>query len=113
MGFENLGVPEGNFDNLSMHFGMAYDKKGDINPLITQDASNSLFVWSNETIKELKSKSGEPKKLQLDAVAYLWEICYDRVLAKAENVSTSPGFESLGLQVNCKRKKSNNWCGTV
>jgi hypothetical protein len=91
-----------------MHCGMAYDKKGYITPLITQDASNSLFVWSNETIKELKSKSGEPKKLQLDAVAYLWEICYDLVLAKAENVSTSPRFESLGLQVNRKRKRSND-----
>ena len=108
IGVENLGVLEGNFDNLSMRCGMANDKKGDINPLITQDASNSLFVWSNETIKELKSKSGEPKKLQLDAVAYLWKMCYDLVLAKAENVSTSPGFESLGLRVNRKGKRSND-----
>ena len=104
---------EGNFDNLSMHCGMAYDKNGDITPLSTQDVSNSLFVWSNETIKELKSKSGEPKKLQLDAVAYLWEICYGLVLAKAENLSTSPGFGSLGLQVNYKIKRSNDKCGAV
>jgi len=108
IGVENLGVSEGNFDNLSMHCGMAYDKKEDITPLIAQDASDGLFVWSDETLKELKSKSGEPKKLQLDAVAYLWEMCYDLVLAKAENVSTSPGFESLGLRVNRKRKRSND-----
>ena len=83
-------------------------KKGDTTPLISEDASNSLFVWSNETMKELKSKCGELKKLQFDAVSYLWEICYDLVLAKAENVSTSPGFESLGLRVNRKRKRSND-----
>ena len=105
---ENLGVSEGNFNNLNMHCQMAYNKKGDNIRLITQDANNSLCVCSNETLKELQSKSEEQKKLQLDVVTYLWEICYDLVLAKAECVFTRPGFESLGLRVNHKRKRNND-----
>ena len=48
------------------------------------------------------------KKLQLDAIAYLWEISYDLLLAKSENVSTSPGFESLGLKVNNDKKRKRS-----
>ncbi len=61
---------------------------------------NSLFVWSDRTINELKQKGGNLQNLQLDAVAYLWELVYDLLLATADNVSQSPGFESLGLRVN-------------
>ena len=64
------------------------------------DGANSLFVWSKETMNELERKVGNTQKLQLHAIAYLWELCYDLLLAKNENVSVSPGFESLGLRVN-------------
>ena len=107
LGVLNLGAIEGNFDSLVMHCGMAYDKKESVTSLVSQGEGESLFIWSKETINELKGKGGELKKLQLDAVAYLWEICYDLLLAKAENVSTSPGFESLGLRVNRKRKRDD------
>ena len=109
-GVENLGAPEGNFDNLVMYCGMAYDKKMDTTPLRSRDATGSLFVWSDEVISELTKKGGDLKKFQLDAVAYLWEICYDLLLAKTDNVSMSPGFESLGLRVNNdndKKRKRN------
>ena len=56
-------------------------------------------------MKELKAKGGEVRKYQLDAVAYLWELCYDLLLDKSHNVSVSPGFESLGLRVNMARKR--------
>ena len=36
----------------------------------------------------------------LNAIAYLWELCYDLLLATDENVSVSPGFEAFGLRVN-------------
>ena len=106
IGVENLGMAEGNFNNLLMHCGMAYDKKQDVTSLCTHDNCYSLFVWSEGAIRELRNKSGELKKLQIDAVVYLWEICYDLILAKAENVSTSPGFEALGLRVNINRKRN-------
>jgi len=56
-------------------------------------------------IGELKKKDGDLKKLQLDAIAYLWEISHDLLLPKHDNVSTSPGFESLGLRVNNHKKE--------
>ena len=107
-GVSNLGVAEGCFESLQMYCGMTYDKRRDTSPLRSEGAADSLFVWSIQTIDELKKKGGDLKKLQLDAIAYLWEISYDLLLAKSENVSTSPGFESLGLRVNNvnKRKRS-------
>ena len=107
-GVENLGAHEGNFDNLVMYCGMAYNKKMDTTPVLSQGATDSLFVWSNEVICELKKKGGDLKKFQLDAVAYLWEICYDLLLAKTDNVSSSPGFESLGLRVNNDKKRKRD-----
>ncbi len=84
---------------------MEYDKKTDLKPL----CSGSLFVWSKVTTLELEQRSCDLQKLQLDAVAYLWEIRYDLALVKYHNVSTSPGFESLGLRVNhLKRKRDND-----
>ena len=88
-----------------MYCGMLFDKRGDLKCLCSDGAADSLFVWTEDTITELKRRSGEFQKLQLDAIAYLWEICYDLVLAKGENVSTSPGFESLGLRVNSLKRK--------
>ena len=40
------------------------------------------------------------RKIQLDVIAYLWEICYDLLLASADSVFASPGFEALGFKVN-------------
>ena len=37
---------------------------------------------------------------QLLTISYLWEICVDLLLAKHNNVSVSPGFESPGLRIN-------------
>ena len=87
-----------------MYCGMAFNMKGDIAPLCRDVDKGGLFVWSEECINQLKKKSGKFKTLQLDAIAHLWEICYDLLFAKGDNVSASPGFESLGLGVNTKKK---------
>ena len=50
--------------------------------------------------EELTKKDGEMKRKQLNAIAYLWELCYDLLLATGENISVSPGFEAFGLRVN-------------
>ena len=106
---QSIGEPEGFFENLVMYCGMAYDKRSDVKALCSNGAPDSLFVWSEESIRELKKKSGHLQKLQLDAIAYLWELCYDLVLATSNNVSTSPGFEAFGLRVdNRKRKRSED-----
>jgi hypothetical protein len=84
---------------------MAFDVKSDVTPLCTHGASDSLFVWSEETMNELKRRGGNLQRLQLDAVLYLWEICHDLLFEKISNVSISPGFESLGLRLNEKKRK--------
>ena len=104
-GVENLGALEGYFENLVVYCGMAYDKQSDLTALCSDGGNESLFVWSKESISELKRKGGDLHKLQLDVIAYLWEICYDLPLAKGENISTIPGFESFGLRVNNNRKR--------
>lgn len=102
-GVENLGARRGYFENLVMYCGMAFDPKN-AGPLVLPDSG--LFVWNEETMNELRTRAANKdrslERLQLDAVAYLWEICYDLMLAKNENVSDSPGFEAFGLRVNKK-----------
>ena len=107
-GVANLGGRGGYFSNLDMRCGMSFDIREDITPLCSDVDDGGLFVWSEECISELKKRSGALKTLQLDAISYLWEICYDILIAKGDNVSGSPGFESLGLRVNTKKRK-NPW----
>jgi len=99
-GVENLGGTGGVFQNLSMYCGMAFDKKKDVKPLCSNGSDDSLFVWSKQNIAELAKKDGDMKRKQLNAISYLWELCYDLLLATGENVSVSPGFEAFGLRVN-------------
>ena len=105
----NLGAREGYWHNLNMYCAMAYNKVSDLSPLYSQDQNDSLFVWSKETMCELVKKGGDVKKIQRDAIAYLWEIFYDLLLAKSENVSVSPGFEALGLRVNAKKRSRDEF----
>ena len=86
-----------------MYCAMAFDKKQDVTSLCSNDSDDSLFVWSKQTIAELNNKKdGNMQRMQLNAVANLWEMCYDLLLATDENVSVSPGFEAFGLRVNKK-----------
>eukprot|EP00584_Thalassiosira_punctigera_P016300 CAMPEP_0172573614 /NCGR_PEP_ID=MMETSP1067-20121228/136282_1 /TAXON_ID=265564 ORGANISM="Thalassiosira punctigera, Strain Tpunct2005C2" /NCGR_SAMPLE_ID=MMETSP1067 /ASSEMBLY_ACC=CAM_ASM_000444 /LENGTH=273 /DNA_ID=CAMNT_0013366221 /DNA_START=628 /DNA_END=1451 /DNA_ORIENTATION=- len=79
------------------------ERDSSLRSLCTHGASDSLYVWSEEKMNELKRRGGNLQRLQLDAVSYLWEICHDLLLEKNSNVSISPGFESLGLRLNEKR----------
>ena len=108
-GVPNFGAREGFFQNLTMYCAMAYDKMGDLSPLYSHDQNDSLFVWNKETMSELEKRGGDVQKLQRDAIAYLWEIFYDLLLAKGENVSVSPGFEALGLRVNAKKRSRDEF----
>ncbi len=109
---EDSGAWSGYFENLRMFCGMAFDKKGEVRPLCSIGKEDSLFVWSDRVIEELKKRAEKKgvslQRMQLTAVAYLWEMYYELMLARSENVSKSPGAESLGLRVNNKntRKRS-------
>ncbi len=56
-------------------------------------------------MNELKWGSGNLHRLQLDAVAYLWEMCYNLLLDKKTNVSIGPGFDAMGPRLNKKKRK--------
>ena len=103
-GANNLGRRKGYFGHLEMRCGMAFDAKGDVSALTSNGEEDSLFVWREQTMSELSKRGGDLKQLQLDAISYLWEICYDIALAKRDNVSVSPGFEAFGLRVNQKKR---------
>ena len=104
-GAENLGARKGYFDNLVMYCSMAYDKTKNVEPLISSDKNKNLLVWSKQSLAGLKKKKGDLQQNQLDAVSYLWELCYDLLLASGDNISESPGFESFGLREVENNKK--------
>ena len=90
-----------------MRFSIAFDIREDITPPCCDVEDGGLFVWSEECMSELKKRSGALKTLQLDAISYLWEICYDLLITRGDDVSDSPGFEALGLRVNTRKRKKN------
>ena len=83
-----------------MYCAMAFDRNENVEPLCSSNEDNSLFVW--DKLEERVEKDVDWKNKQLDAIAYLWELCYNLALAKSDNVSQSPGFESFGLKINSK-----------
>lgn len=97
-GFPNLGAQEGYFENLVVYCGMAYDSKDDLEPLLSTSQDDSLLVWSEETMGELKKRNGNLRRLQLDAVAYLWEICYNLILAKNANGICQPWIRETWIE---------------
>ena len=84
---------------------MAFDSKGGVFTIYSGGSNDSVLVWSKESITGLKKRNGKLQTLQLEAIAYLWEIFRDLLLAKGENISISPGYELLGLRVNRKKRK--------
>ena len=79
---------------------MAFKRAEDGLPLCTDGTENSLFVCTNTCTEILKQREGTLEDSQLLAIAYLWEICDNLLLANFDNVSGSPGFESLRLRIN-------------
>jgi hypothetical protein len=99
---ESFGKRKGYFEDLIFYCAMSFDAKN-VRPICAVDEQDSLFVWRKAFIDFLKEKAGRREttveRMQLSAVSYLWEICYDLMLAHSENMSDSPGFEGLGLRM--------------
>ena len=100
-----LVTRKGYFEDLNFYSALAFDPK-DVDPICAVDEDDSLFVWSKDFIDFLKDKARKHdtslERMQLSAVAYLWEICYDLMLAHSENISDSPGFEFFGLRMKAR-----------
>ena len=99
-GVRNLGGIGGHFEYLKMYCAIAFDRKEDVASLCSEGESSSLLVWSREALARSAKEDGNMRNRRVDAVAYLWELCYDLVLASSDNVPQSPGFESFGLRNN-------------
>ena len=54
MGVDNIGARQGYFKNLDTFCPMAFDKSESVSSLCSRDKDDSLFVWSDQTIDELK-----------------------------------------------------------
>jgi len=72
-----------------------FGKKEIVTSLCSDGRGDNILVWNKETIDILKQRKGNLKENQLLAVSYLWELCYNLLLAKYDNVSASTGFEAL------------------
>ncbi len=62
-----------------------------------------MFEWDEKFVqfleKKAESKTTSLKRMQLSAVGYLWEMCYDLMLARRViTYLRGPGFEGLGLR---------------
>jgi hypothetical protein len=75
-GVDSIGVRRGNFDDLSMYCGMAFDPCCDVSNLCSNGEIGSLFIWNKEVMRELKAKGGELQKVQL----MQWRICGSYVM---------------------------------
>ena len=79
---------------------MVFDRAEYVSPLCSDGTENSLVVWTNTCTDILKQREGTFGDTQLLAIAYLWEICDGLLMAKFDNVSSSPGFVALGLRID-------------
>jgi len=104
-GVENLGGQKGYFEDLDMYCALAFDRASNLEDFCPKEEDDSLFVWSNETMKSLTRYSGTMKDKQLNMVAYLWELTFELLLSVDGNVSKSPGYETFGLRVNPKKRQ--------
>jgi hypothetical protein len=98
---QNLGVRNAYFENLDSYCAMAFNPKN-VSQMCSTNDVGSLFEWDEKFVqflqKKAESKTTSLKRMQLSAVGYLWEMCYDLMLARSDNISESPGFEGLGLR---------------
>lgn len=88
-------IRRGYFDNLRQVVALAVDRRRPSWRLALQDGK--IFVWPREVVEQLKKKKRNIEIEMMDALTLLIENAYDVCIAPRDNVSTSPGFESLGM----------------
>ena len=103
-----IGKRKGSFEDLVFYSAMACDDKN-TGQICAVEEEDCLFFWSKDFVeflaKKAQTRETTLERVQLSAVAYLWEICYDVMLSHSENISDSPGFEGFGLRM---RKRNEN-----
>lgn len=96
---------QGYFDDLELYCGLGFDRHDKHHSLLYDNTvDHPVFAWSDKTVSMLKTSkvgtSAVPLSLegkQLIAVSYLTEVVYDICIPDDNNVSGSPGYESMGM----------------
>ena len=91
---------EGYFDYLTAYVGVGYSVDC---PPGCFSKSGGMLMYTREEEKWISNlnfwgKTGDQKYMQM--AAYLFELGYELALARKDDVSDSPGFESCGLIFN-------------
>jgi hypothetical protein len=95
--YQKGGIAIGTHQQLKWFLGLVFDStnRAAMNVLIKK----GLFVWSRRTMAMASRATiaGAPSTAdkQLHLVAYSLELIFDTLLARAHNVSQSPGFEAF------------------
>ena len=99
-GVPNIGDIDGSFESLWVFYGMVFDKRVVFHLSAWLMRRIYVFVWSKQTIEELKKKNGNLQNNQRVAISYLWEVCDDRMLAREYNLFQSLSCVGFGLKVD-------------
>ena len=96
----NIGGLGGYCSNLLLYCGAAFDRAKDILSLSAQTEGriSSLLVWTSICTGILKQRDDILKDSQL-LVVLSWERQDNLLMIKCDNVSSSLGFEELGLYI--------------
>jgi len=93
-------VRKGYFHHLHQYVGIGFEQSD--NCISTLGNHGKLFAWENNVLDALSKYSlhncSSVKEKQYHMVSYALELGYDLMISPNDNVSTSPGFESV-LQV--------------
>jgi hypothetical protein len=82
----------GYYEDLGIYCGLCFVES----ELLTNHDEGSIFKWSSNSLKRLGKLSwngAKAQKKRVHMVGYLVELVYDLSIARAHNISGSPGFE--------------------
>ena len=89
---------KGDFENLTMHIFVGFDRKDEQALAVLCDLQQQNFVWPEPMCKTLKACTCHDltfRNKQLQMLSFLWELFYELTLSSTANVSESPGFEKF------------------
>ena len=79
-----------------MLMGIGFDRKHEA-VLAKNKSTGGVFIWTSSALQIAGKKQGgqTTSARQMQMVCYLCELVYDLMISPEDNVSDSPGFESI------------------
>ena len=94
---------EGYFEHLVQYVAAGFKPSDDTMAIFWKDYNDGGILFCTDEERALLEKANFKGRTNaekyLDIVAYLFELGYDLVLSRTDNVSTSPGFEAFGVNI--------------